>query len=88
MSDGRPELGPFPLPDEIAAEMFRRYRKAVEEGRVVVLDEDDGDIIPADIRYTTFSTWRELHDELVSRDERRERNAAFMRSLERKSEAK
>jgi hypothetical protein len=88
MSDHRPDLDILLFPHELEAELLRRYRKIVEEGRVVVLDEDDGDIIPADVRHTTFSTWRELHDELVSRDERRERNAAFMRSLERKSEAK
>lgn len=88
MSDRRPDLEPLLFPDEIEAELLRRYRKIVEEGRIVDLDEDDGDILPADVRHTTFATWRELHDEMISRDERRERNAAFLKSLEPKSEAK
>ena len=88
MSDQSFERGRFWLPDEIADEMFRRYDKAVEEGRVVDLDADDGDILPADVRCTTFSTWAELVEELRSRDRRRERNAAFLKDLEARSSPK
>jgi len=74
-------------PDEIAAEMFRRYQKAVDEGRIVDISSDDSDILPSDCRCTSFTTWRELMDQYRDRERCRARNAALARALRNEAPA-
>jgi len=81
LNNDSPKGNAFLTLDEIAAEMFRRYQKAVDEGRIVDISSDDSDILPSDCRCTSFTTWRELMDQYRDRARCRARNAALAKEL-------